>query len=36
MGATPLGSTRQELADYLAKETVKWGQLVREANIQVQ
>jgi tripartite-type tricarboxylate transporter receptor subunit TctC len=36
MGATPLGGTRAQLADYLAKETVKWGQIVREANIQIQ
>jgi tripartite-type tricarboxylate transporter receptor subunit TctC len=36
MGATPLGGTRRGLADQLAKETVKWGQIVRDANIQIQ
>lgn len=36
MGASPLGGTRQALSDYLAAETLKWGQIVRAANIQVQ
>jgi tripartite-type tricarboxylate transporter receptor subunit TctC len=36
MGATPLGGTRKELADYLAKEIVKWGQIVRDSNVQIQ
>jgi tripartite-type tricarboxylate transporter receptor subunit TctC len=36
MGATPLGGTRQALAEHLAAETVKWGRIVREANIQLQ
>jgi tripartite-type tricarboxylate transporter receptor subunit TctC len=36
MGATPLGGTRQALADHLAAETAKWGRIVREAKIQVQ
>ena len=36
MGATPLGGTRKALADHLAAETIKWGQIVREGNIQVQ
>ncbi|MDQ2081986.1 tripartite tricarboxylate transporter substrate binding protein [Xanthobacteraceae bacterium Astr-EGSB] len=36
MGAAPLGGTRQQLADHLAKETAKWGKVVREANIQIQ
>jgi len=36
MGATPLGGTRQALADHLAAETIKWGRIVREAKIQVQ
>lgn len=36
MGASPLGGSRQELADHMARETTKWGQVVREAAIQVQ
>jgi tripartite-type tricarboxylate transporter receptor subunit TctC len=36
MGATPLGSTPRQLADHLAAETVKWGNIVREAKIQLQ
>lgn len=36
MGATPLGSTPKQLADHLAAETVKWGNVVREAKIEVQ
>jgi len=36
MGATPLGSTPKQLADHLAAETVKWGNIVREAKIQLQ
>lgn len=36
MGAAPLGGTRQALADHLARETTKWGQVVRQAGIQVQ
>ncbi len=36
MGATPLGGTQKQLADHLAAETVKWGNVVRDAKIQVQ
>ena len=36
MGATPLGGSRQALAEHLEQETRKWQQLVREAAIQVQ
>jgi len=36
MGATPLGGTRQALADHLAAETVKWSRIVRDAKIQIQ
>jgi tripartite-type tricarboxylate transporter receptor subunit TctC len=36
MGAAPLGGTRQALADLLAAETIKWRQIVRASNIQVQ
>jgi tripartite-type tricarboxylate transporter receptor subunit TctC len=36
MGATPLGGTPKQLADHLAAETVKWGNVVREAKIQLQ
>lgn len=36
MGASPLGGSRQELADHLSRETAKWGKVVREAAIQVQ
>jgi tripartite-type tricarboxylate transporter receptor subunit TctC len=36
MGATPLGGTRKQLADHLAKETVKWGKIVRDAKIEIQ
>ncbi len=36
MGATTLGGTPRQLADHLAAETLKWGQLVRDARIQVQ
>ncbi len=36
MGATPLGGTPKGLADHLAAETVKWGNVVREAKIQLQ
>jgi tripartite-type tricarboxylate transporter receptor subunit TctC len=36
MGASPLGGTRQDLAQHLAAETAKWGAVVREAKIQVQ
>jgi tripartite-type tricarboxylate transporter receptor subunit TctC len=36
MGATPLGGTRQALADHMEQETRKWGQIVRESGVQVQ
>jgi tripartite-type tricarboxylate transporter receptor subunit TctC len=36
MGASVLGGTRQQLADHLAKETVKWGKIVRDAKIEIQ
>ncbi|MBK8526321.1 MAG: tripartite tricarboxylate transporter substrate binding protein [Rubrivivax sp.] len=36
MGAAPLGGSRQALADHLAAETQKWGQVIRAANIQIQ
>lgn len=36
MGAAPLGGSRQALGEHLAAETVKWGQIVRAANIQIQ
>lgn len=36
MGAAPLGGSRQFLADHLARETSKWGQIVKQAGIQVQ
>lgn len=36
MGASPLGGSRQALAEHLAEETVKWGKIVRASNIQVQ
>ena len=36
MGATPLGGTPQQLADHLAAETTKWGNVVRDAKIQLQ
>lgn len=34
MGATPLGGTRQALADHLAAETMKWRHLIKETGIQ--
>jgi tripartite-type tricarboxylate transporter receptor subunit TctC len=36
MGATPLGGTPKQAADHLAAETAKWGNVVREAKIQIQ
>lgn len=36
MGATTLGGTRKQVADHLAAETAKWGNVVREAKIQIQ
>jgi tripartite-type tricarboxylate transporter receptor subunit TctC len=36
MGATPMGGTRQALAELVEHETRKWGQLVREIGVQVQ
>ncbi len=36
MGASPLGGTPKQLADHLAAETVKWGNIVRDAKIQIQ
>ena len=36
MGATPLGGTPKQLADHIASETVKWGNVVRDAKIQIQ
>lgn len=36
MGATTLGGTSRQLAEHLAAETEKWGQVVREAKIQAQ
>ncbi|MBK8529733.1 MAG: tripartite tricarboxylate transporter substrate binding protein [Rubrivivax sp.] len=36
MGATTLGGSSKQLADHLAAETVKWGQLVQQARIQTQ
>jgi tripartite-type tricarboxylate transporter receptor subunit TctC len=35
MGATPLGSTPQQASAHLAAETVKWGNLVRDAKVQL-
>jgi hypothetical protein len=36
MGATPLGVTPKQAAEHLAAETAKWGNVVREAKIQIQ
>ncbi|GMU73543.1 MAG: tripartite tricarboxylate transporter substrate binding protein [Burkholderiales bacterium] len=36
MGATTLGGTPTQLAEHLAAETAKWGNVVRAANIQIQ
>ncbi|MCC7039521.1 MAG: tripartite tricarboxylate transporter substrate binding protein [Burkholderiales bacterium] len=36
MGASALGGTPKQLADHLAAETVKWGNIVRDAKIQIQ
>jgi len=36
MGAEPLGGTRQALADQLAAETTKWGNVIRESKIKLQ
>lgn len=36
MGASPLGGTAKQLADHLAAETLKWGNVVRDAKITVQ
>lgn len=36
MGASPLGGTAKQLADHLAAETAKWGNVVREAKIELQ
>jgi len=36
MGATTLGGTPKQLAEHLAAETTKWGNVVRAANIQIQ
>jgi tripartite-type tricarboxylate transporter receptor subunit TctC len=36
MGAVPLGGTRQELADHMGRETVKWRRIVKEAGVEVQ
>ena len=36
LGAAPLGGTSQALAEHLARETVKWERVIRQARIQVQ
>lgn len=36
LGATPLGGTRQALADHLAAETAKWGRIVKETGVKIQ
>lgn len=36
MGATPLGGTRQALAEHLATETTKWARVVKDSGIQIQ
>ena len=36
MGASPLGGTRQQLAQHLAAETAKWAAVVRDAKIEIQ
>jgi len=36
MGAVPLGGTRQELADHMGREIVKWRRIVKEAGVEVQ
>ena len=36
MGVSTLGGSSKQLADHLAAEIDKWGQLIREAKIQVQ
>ena len=33
IGAEPIGSTPAALKDHLAKETTKWGTLIREKGI---
>jgi tripartite-type tricarboxylate transporter receptor subunit TctC len=35
IGASTLGGTPKQLADHLATEIVKWGRIVKEANIEV-
>ena len=35
IGATPMGGTPKQLADHLAAEIVKWGRIVKDANIEV-
>ena len=35
MGAQPMGSTPAEFAAFLKKEDVKWGEVVRKGNIQM-
>lgn len=36
MGAAPLGGTPQELGEHLARETVKWEKVIRQAGIHLQ
>lgn len=36
MGATPLGGTRQALAEHLAAETTKWARVIKDSGIQIQ
>lgn len=36
MGATPLGGSRQALAEHLAAETTKWARVVKDSGIQIQ
>lgn len=35
MGAEPVGSTPAQFADYLKKEDVKWGEVIRKGNIKL-
>jgi tripartite-type tricarboxylate transporter receptor subunit TctC len=35
IGASTLGGTPRQLADHLAAEIVKWGRIVKDANIEV-
>jgi len=36
MGMTALGGTPEELKGFLARESAKWGPIIRDANISLQ